>query len=305
MKVIILFLIATLSTSLCLANPKWKKRAIEEEWTFSYSDATKHHTGLKKKTLPKHLQAAPVKTDIAIPDKLDLRQTADGGHRGLSMILDQGQCGSCWAFSLTASLRDGWRLAQKDPQRLSQQYLVDCADNAFGCEGGYFDAADLFIDPKGSPNDWIYPYTAMDGRCHKDAKKRASIVGWHFLGGPNPPTPKDIESWIVEHNAPVSITVAAGAGPWENYQAGIYNGCTMAQTDHMINIVGWDNEGATFDAQGNLPPGKGIWILRNSWGLGWGMNGWMKSKMTDANGKRCNNVAEEAVGFTYDVPTKK
>ena len=68
----------------------------------------------------------------------------------------------------------------------------------------------------------------------------------------------------------------------------------------MINIVGWDNEGASFDANGNLPPGKGVWILRNSWGTSWGDGGFMRTKMTDAKGVRCNAVAKEAAYFDFD-----
>lgn len=296
MKLHLIFAL-TSALAMCagMTKDEIKKRAIDENWTFSYSEKKVHAKGLKKKKLVgvKHHVA---KVGLTIPDKYDLRDTGDGGHRGLSRIMDQGQCGSCWAFSLTASLRDGWRLRGKDPLDLSEQYLVDCATTDAGCDGGYFDGANYLVNPLGSPSALSYPYTASNGTCKKpEPQIRASIVSWEMIEN----NPRAIESWILENHAPVSVTVAAGTGPWEMYDTGVYNGCTMGQTDHMINIVGWDNECGKFDANGNLPPGVGKWVLRNSWGLEWGLRGWMVSKMTDAQGQRCNNVAEEVAGMTY------
>jgi C1A family cysteine protease len=115
----------------------------------------------------------------------------------------------------------------------------------------------------------------------------------------NGPTQQEIESYMVNSGKPISIAIGAGAGDWQGYSSGIYNGCTMGELDHMINIVGWDNEGAQFDAKGNLPPGKGVWILRNSWGTSWGEGGYMRTRMTDAQGQRCNNVAGQAAYFDF------
>jgi len=128
----------------------------------------------------------------------------------------------------------------------------------------------------------------------------AHITGWHMFGEKGQgPSVEEIEAYITATGSPVSIGVAAAAGRWESYSSGIYNACASGELDHMINIVGWDNEGAAFDANGNLPPGKGIWILRNSWGASWGGKGYMRSKMTDSKGKRCNAVAEEAAYFDF------
>jgi len=128
----------------------------------------------------------------------------------------------------------------------------------------------------------------------------AHITGWFMLGDKaTGPTAKDIEAYMAKTGKPISIGVAAGTGRWQSYSGGVYNACKTGELDHMINIVGWDNEGAAFDSNGNLPPGKGVWILRNSWGKGWGESGYMRTKMTDAAGKRCNAVAEEAAAFDF------
>jgi len=268
-------------------------------------------TGYLNKKLPNSDWQSPaiVARVDQIPDTFDLRSE-------LTPIQDQGQCGSCWAFSLTATNRDGHKLAGKDPGDLSQEWLVDNSPEADGCNGGDFDSANNFITP-GQPLANSDPqgrcvYQEGAGQCPaKPNPPVTSITAWHMLGkSGGSPSVRDIESYMAVSGNPVSITVAAGAtdakgqDDWMNYASGVYNGCTpaldkSAQVDHMINIVGWDNEGAKFDKNGNLPPGKGIWILRNSWGTSWGMKGYMLSKMTDAQGLRCNDVAEEASYFVF------
>lgn len=277
------------------------RQSKKEGWTFHFSEEKPHQKGLKKQKLvsASYLQGG---TDVPVPNVLDLRPQ-------LTQIEDQGNCGSCWAFSLTASHRDGHAVNGRDPGRLSQQYLVDCAQNQSGCGGGYFNAADYLKRPglglQGQPLLSAYPYTASDGRCRTGLTAAAYITAWHFLGTQSSgPTVRDIEVYMVQNLKPVSITVSAGSGPWASYDSGVYNACRTGGTDHMINIVGWDNEGASFDANGNLPPGKGVWILRNSWGTGWGEDGYMRTKMTDARGNRCNAVAEEAAVFTFDDEPK-
>jgi C1A family cysteine protease len=282
MKLILLFMIVC---AIALPAPKHK--------TYKSSKKHRHHMGLKKKKLNKERRKMRAAA-IPIPDKLDLRPN-------LTPILDQGSCGSCWSFSLTSMLRDGYTLKGMDPGPVSQQYLVDCAETSAGCSGGYFDAADYLQLPKGSPSAEAYPYRGVTSACQKVPPVKG-VVGWHMLGDADGVSTLDIESYMARSGKPVSITVAAAAGEWESYDSGIYNDCVYAGVDHMINIVGWDNEGASFDAKGNLPPGKGIWILRNSWGRRWGEEGWMRTKMTDESGKKCNNVADEAAYFDFEAP---
>lgn len=294
MRKAILFLLIVLNGPL-FSKPdpfdRFRMRAMQEGWTFRYSKHEKHGKGLKKKYILSAERRSFLESSVDVPDKLDLRPN-------LSPIQDQGECGSCWAHSLTATLEDGQLAMGRKISPLSPQYLVDCASNADGCDGGYFDAALYLVRPKGSPSRKAYPYKAKDGKC-LNSPPLASIATYHLLGSSKGPSVKDIEAYMAKYKRPVSITVAAGAGPWQNYDSGIYNGCTTANTDHMINIVGWDNEGQKFGADGNLPHGKGVWILRNSWGTMWGEDGWMRTRMTDSKGKKCNNVAEEAAYFDY------
>jgi C1A family cysteine protease len=265
-------------------------------YTFTMTtDHVVHAKGFIQKDLPAYYWHSFKTMKTAIPDKMDLRPN-------LTQVENQGNCGGCWAFSLTATHRDGFALAGNDPGRLSQEWLIDNSTEAAGCNGGYFDSAQDFVTPGGQPLYKACPYKQGSGKCAKNLAKAAHINNWFMLGDKSTgPTIRDIEAYMASTGKEISIGIAAAAGDWESYSGGIYNACTAGQLDHMINIVGWDNEGAQFDANGNLPPGVGVWILRNSWGASWGENGYMRTRMTDASGARCNNVAEEAAAF--DLPT--
>jgi C1A family cysteine protease len=266
-----------------------------ETFTKSEEDIV-YTTGLKRKGSFNAVYKSFKNSKEFIPNTYDLRPS-------LTQIENQGSCGSCWAFSLTATHRDGHALSGRDPGRLSQEWMVQHSPESAGCQGGYFDSANDFVSPKGQPLWEACPYKNGAGKCAADLPIAASITKWYMLGEKDSsPTTKDIQAYMVTFGKPVSIDVAAGAGSWMSYKSGIYNACKSGQVDHMINIVGWDNEGAAFDKNGNLPPGKGVWILRNSWGTSWGENGYMRSRMTDAKGKRCNAVAEDAAAFEFAQP---
>ncbi len=277
MKVLLLALL--FCGSLFATNVDFTERAKSEGWTFHFTDKpVKYKTGFL--SFPKVSQNLDYQTpgeDLPIPAEYDLRNK-------ITQIEDQGQCGSCWAFSLTATLRDVWTLYGKDPGRLSQQYLVDCG-HELGCNGGTFDAATYFVTPKGAPSWDSYPYVARTQRC-KASTPTAGIIGWHYVGSESSvPTVKQIQQAILS-SGPVSVTVGAD-NAFAQYESGIYNACSNQQVNHMVNIVGWSDTGK-------------YWIMRNSWGPKWGENGWMRIAYTGRTGRPCNNIGNQAAFYTIN-----
>jgi len=276
------------------------------------SYAVKHAKGLKRTEKSKQfLVQAPrrsyIKDATPIPAATSLRTYA-------GPVEDQGQCGSCWDFSLTEVLRGTLMTAGKDPGRLSFNYLLNCAKTMQGCNGGDFPAADYFINPQGAPaygTDGVY--TATDGKC-QSAPAVASTVSYSILGDdfgtvPNAVAPsfKDIAYVVGVLHQPVSIDIAADDN-FASYVSGVYNGCSSEDPDtidHMVVIEGYDCESAvdadgncTFDAKGGLPNGVGTWLVKNSWGESWGDNGYITMKATDSKGLKCNSVATDALFYT-------
>lgn len=253
-----------------------RDRAIREGWTFEFDEShPKYATGFRP-SVPKNATYDSFKElDTPIPDTYDLRPS------GISPIQDQGNCGSCWAFSITAMLQSNLMLNGIPPTGLlSQQYLVDCARDMYGCNGGMFEAANWVVDPKGPATLLEYPYTARNGRC-KNLPAAGSALEWHYIGANSrKPTTEEIQRAILLYGE-VSVTVGAD-NALAAYKSGIYNACSRAGVNHMVDLVGWDNT-------------QGYWIMRNSWGVKWGESGWGRIKYVGRSGGKCNNLADQAI----------
>ena len=247
-----------------------------------------------------------VAPNVKIPGTFSLR--GDAGP-----VENQGMCGSCWDFSLTTVLRGTLMTHGHDPGRLSFNYLLNCDTQMQGCNGGDFSAAQMFIAPLGAPQYGSDgSYTQAQGQCLSE-KPVASAISYKLLGSdlgqyPNVPAPsfEDIAYVVGVLHQPVSIDIVADNN-FENYASGVYNDCSdnnISDINHMVAIEGYNCEtsvdktgNCVFNKHGNLPPGVGTWLIRNSWGKSWGDNGYITMKATDSTGTRCDAVATDALFF--------
>jgi cathepsin L len=189
---------------------------------------------------------------------------------------------------------------------LSQQQLMNCG-NGGQCNGYWFsDCADDLIRLKGLVADSVYPYTARTGSCKNvSGEKFGQIQGKSIISNAH-------KSMMNAINAgyPLSVTVGADS-PFMNYRGGIYNACTNQGTNHQTVVQGYDcedqvdaNGNCILDSDGYVAAGKGFWYMRNSWGTGWGEQGWMKIKMSKPGNKKslCNNLNEEVGLLETGIP---
>lgn len=191
--------------------------------------------------------------------------TARGVVQG---VKNQRDCGDCWAFSTIGTLEAHWALhTHSPPLNLSEQQLVDCAGNFnnFGCNGGLPSQAFEYIKYAGGvTSESEYPYTAEDGTCRTDIPRYAFAP----FGSANI-TYQDEEELAaaVAFVGPVSIAFEV-MDDFMLYSGGIYNNATCSKSPSMVNhavvAVGYDDTN----------PSQEYWIVKNSWGTGWGLEGY-------------------------------
>jgi len=230
---------------------------------------------IKNFTSPKKRgEAIPVCEDLP---RTDLPSSYTWVTKGATTpIYNQLQCGSCWAFSTTESIESQNFIAGNTLTSLSMQQIVDCDTNDDGCNGGDPPTAYQYVISAGGLETYAdYPYTGQDGQCQFVKSKVAqSISSWQYV------TQSQNENQMQQFTyakGPPSVLVDAST--WDSYNGGIYTSSNCGtQLDHAVQIVGWQVE-----------QGQNVWIVRNSWGTGWGNAGYLYVAM----GQNACGIAEE------------
>jgi len=200
-------------------------------------------------------------TNAQIPDSVDWRTQ---GY--VTPIKDQGQCGSCWAFSAIASLEGQHFKASQKLVSLSEQNLVDCSrkQGNQGCDGGLMDQAFTYIKVnKGIDTEASYPYKAVDQKCKFNAANvGATDTGFVDITSGS----EDDLTNAIATIGPISVAIDASQDSFQFYSSGVYYepGCSSTELDHGVTAVGYGAQGS-----------KLYYIVKNSWGTSWGQQGYI------------------------------
>jgi len=179
-------------------------------------------------------------------------------------VKNQGQCGSCWAFSATGAIECRYAIAHGVLNSLSEQQLVDCsmAEGNLGCDGGEMDSAFTYVMKTGGLcSETEYPYKGVDGRCE------ASTCGTYYdkinnFTDVTKRSESSLEAAAV--TGCVSVAIEADQFAFQYYSSGVLTGTCGTNLDHGVLVVGYGVES-----------GAEYWKVKNSWGTSWGENGYV------------------------------
>jgi len=248
----------------------------------------------------------------------------------VSQVKDQGQCGSCWTFSATGAIEGAYAMATgrtgRDIQQFSEQLIVSCANplvipsiQSAACNGGDMVEALEFIQSlgwncftrsmgyhsgSGETGDCligrlVVPNSTLtwDSYCSSAGyKKDMAMGGAKFDNMTIYKVGKHPDSTRVKrmlHNlGPLSVGVDASNFNSYDPSTGHFKNCSsnIEDQDHGIVLVGYGS-----DEFGDY------WLIKNSWGETWGIDGYMKiERGTDKNGKDLNTcgILNSAAGVS-------
>jgi len=192
-------------------------------------------------------------------------------------IKDQGQCGSCWAFSAVGALESACAIDPKCGKliSLSEQQLVDCSQSFGnqGCNGGLMDQAFEYVQTKPLTTESNYPYTAQDGTCNSGEESQGSVG---LKGYTDVTVNNEVQLQAAVALQPVSVAVEADGMDWQFYSGGIISDACGTNLDHGVIAVGYGTQG-----------GVDYWKVRNSWGTSWGMQGYVLLKRGKTGAGEC------------------
>jgi cathepsin L len=238
---------------------------------------------------------ADIDMSFDYPPQLDWRDA-----NIITAVKNQGQCGSCWAFSAVESVESYTALATNQLQDLSIQEILDCTTNpnqcggTGGCGGATYELAwQTVMTLGGLASEWTYPYQSYQGNNFDSCNYNATLQPpqtqlSNFVDLPG--NQYDAVVQALAQKGPLSISVDASS--WSDYETGIYNGCNQSypDIDHAVQLVGYG-----FEHNSNHE----FWIVRNSWAPTWGEDGYIRlyksselncgTDITPSDGSGCLN----------------
>lgn len=199
----------------------------------------------------------------AVPDTFDAR---DVWGSLILPVRDQGQCGSCWAHAVAETAGDRFGIVGNSHGILSPQDLVSCDLLDLGCDGGSELFSWLWTDLQGITTEDCIPYVSGDGTvpsCPSSCVNGSSITRYT---GSNAGSVRvaNFQTELQSHG-PFELTFNVYSD-FMNYQSGVYQHQSGdLEGGHAVLLVGWGTE-----------DGTPYWLIQNSWGTDWGLDGFFK-----------------------------
>ena len=194
---------------------------------------------------------------------------------------DQSPCGCCWAFAAIGTVEAAYARSNRRLISASEQFLLNesarflaSTGPAFTCRGGWW-AFDLLVpngtlslneNSAGDPRGVDLVYQGTPGATPPGTLLPYKLVTWGYVGANAQVIPSDneIKQALIDRGPLAVAVTVSNQTLWTVYDgSGViqeFPNTPAAAVNHAIMIVGWDN-------------GKQAWAIKNSWGTGWGNQG--------------------------------
>lgn len=256
----------------------WKATVYPDLLNLSMDALIKKAGGLKSqvarppKTVPVPLNIKLIALEL--PEQFDWRNV--NGVNYVSPVRNQGECGSCYAFSSLAMLESRLRIMTNNTLKVSfsPQDIVSCSKYSQGCMGGFpFVTAGKYAQDFGAVSEECYPYKGHDYSCNRKHCKRYYVANYKYIGGFYGGCNEELMKIDLIENGP--LTVAFQVYPdFMLYKSGIYQHTRILLRFNPFHLV---SHGVLITGYGiDNNTGEKFWIVKNSWGTNWGENGYFR-----------------------------
>jgi C1A family cysteine protease len=229
-----------------------------------------------------HLDEIPVERlqkAATLPSEFDWRDTGK-----VTSVKNQNPCGTCWCFGTTSVLESAVLIGEDTGYDFSEQSVALCVDRSWvsryddstdPCLAGGWSwlAAEVFIR-KGAVLESCNPYNTgelnCDGTCVCDSCPPIKKVNGYRLVTDDKSQTALIKEAVYNHGPVTMVFYHDEAHEYTHPTYGtVYDCATCTSTNHLVSIIGWDDSVPHFET-----PGTGAWLVKNSWGTGWGNSGY-------------------------------
>jgi len=265
---------STMKVSIVLCLLLKLSKAIGEDAVDNIGDEEIHGAGLLD---PPEDEKVDEASELYFNHFRSLRSSVPASYssveKGLvSPVRDQRSCGSCTAFASVAAIETCFKKKAGVFGDYSEQQVVDCGYGKHGAKGCKGAAPHAYLkwaveDNVRLAHESQYPYKNAQNQCPNNLPVynqgvRISNLSYTYNGDEDL-----LMKEVYEHGAVVT-GVYSSFTAFKQYAGGIFDGCPEGRRpDHAVTVVGYGTENGT-----------PYWLIKNSWGTGWGENGFIRMK---------------------------